>query len=116
MRLFHSKWFRSVVLIALPLLCIVISLFSGRFFLSPAEVFSTLLHPVPGAAATTVVFQLRLPRSVAAAFVGILAYGESLTLSVCMGLGCILLCILILQGDSDPADCKDTHRRNGSCS
>jgi len=53
---------------------------------------------------------------VAAAFVGILAYGESLTLSVCMGLGCILLCILILQGDSDPADCKDTHRRNGSCS
>ena len=70
MRIFHSKWFRAVALIALPLACIVISLFSGRFFLSPAEVFSTLLHPVPGAAATTVVFQLRLPRSVAAAFVG----------------------------------------------
>ena len=70
MRIFHSKWFRAVALIALPLACIVISLFSGRFFLSPAEVFSTLLHPVSGAAATTVVFQLRLPRSVAAAFVG----------------------------------------------
>ena len=70
MRIFHSKWFHAVALIALPLACIVISLFSGRFFLSPAEVFSTLLHPVSGAAATTVVFQLRLPRSVAAAFVG----------------------------------------------
>lgn len=47
---------------------------------------------------------------VTAAFAGILAYGEPLTPSVFMGLGCILLCILILQGDSDPADCKDTHR------
>lgn len=67
---FYKKSLRTMILIVLPLLCIVISLLAGRFFLSPAEVFRTLIHPVPGAAETTVIFQLRLPRSLAAAFVG----------------------------------------------
>ncbi len=70
MKLFRSKWFRAAGLILIPFLWIGFSLFAGRFFLTPAEVFSTLLHPVPGASATTVVFRLRLPRSIAAAFVG----------------------------------------------
>lgn len=66
----YPGWIRGILLIALPLFCIALSLFTGRFSLSLSEVIDTLFHPVSGAAATTVIFQLRFPRSLAAAFVG----------------------------------------------
>lgn len=65
-----GRWLCGAGLVALPVLCVAASLFAGRFSLSPAQVLSTLLRPVPGEASTTVVFHLRLPRSVMAAFVG----------------------------------------------
>ena len=58
-------------LTVLPLLCILLSLFVGRFPMSISEVIGTLF----GSASTgiehySVIWQLRLPRTLAAAFVG----------------------------------------------
>ncbi len=70
-----EKQKRGAVLIAalfvLPVLFVAASLFFGRYPLPVKEVFSALLHPQTAAAATRVtVWQLRLPRALAAALVG----------------------------------------------
>ncbi len=60
-----------LVLILLPLAAVFVSLFVGRYVVGPQTVLQTLLKP---AAATpdvySVVWQLRLPRTLASAFVG----------------------------------------------
>lgn len=60
-----------LLLIVFPCAAVIVSLFVGRYALSPSVVLSALFHPasVPHAAAVTV-RQLRLPRALAAAFVG----------------------------------------------
>jgi iron complex transport system permease protein len=59
------------VLILIPLVLIVASLFVGRYAVSFEAVIETLLHPASSAPETySVVWQLRLPRSLASAFVG----------------------------------------------
>lgn len=61
----------AVFLCALPFAAILASLFFGRYFLSPAEVLSALFRPdAVSRAAVVTVRQLRLPRALAAAFVG----------------------------------------------
>ncbi|MBQ9992440.1 MAG: iron ABC transporter permease [Firmicutes bacterium] len=60
----------NILLIVVPLFCVIISLLAGRYFISPLEVWKTLFSPSFGEAPTTVVMELRLPRSLAAAFVG----------------------------------------------
>ena len=60
-----------IMLIILPLLAVFISLFFGRYHLSLSEVMLSLFSPVKVSdAARVAVLQLRLPRAVAAAFVG----------------------------------------------
>ena len=60
-----------LLLIVFPLAAVIVSLFVGRYPLSPTVVLSALFRPsaVPHAAVVTV-RQLRLPRALAAAFVG----------------------------------------------
>ncbi|MCR5522377.1 MAG: iron ABC transporter permease [Clostridia bacterium] len=61
----------TLMLIATPLLLVFVSLFFGRYSVSPANVCSALLRPGSvSPAVLTVVRQLRLPRAIAAAFVG----------------------------------------------
>ncbi|MBR5620838.1 MAG: iron ABC transporter permease, partial [Clostridia bacterium] len=61
----------ALFLCALPVGAIVLSLFFGRYAISPSDVLSALFRPsaVPHAVLVTV-RQLRLPRALAAAFVG----------------------------------------------
>jgi len=60
-----------ILLAVLPLLAIFISLFFGRYHLSLSEVVFSILRPGAVSAASRVtVLQLRLPRAIAAAFVG----------------------------------------------
>lgn len=59
------------LLCVLPLAAILLSLFFGRYSLSPSEVLSALFRPsFVSHAAVVTVRQLRLPRAIAAAFVG----------------------------------------------
>ena len=67
----RGSWLRGAVLVLLPLLCVGASLFIGLYDLSPGDVLAILFHP--GRAETaqvSVVWQLRLPRTLAAALVG----------------------------------------------
>lgn len=62
-------------LLLIPLVFIFTSLFIGRYSVSVSEVFAALVSPFTGSAGVssqtlTVVLQLRLPRAIAAAFVG----------------------------------------------
>ena len=61
----------KALLTLMPVAAVVTALLFGRFSLGVGKVFSALLHP-SGASATVraVVWQLRLPRAVAGAFVG----------------------------------------------
>lgn len=58
-------------LVLLPLLCVCASLFIGLYDLSVGDVLAILFHPGRGSTAqVSVVWQLRLPRTLAAALVG----------------------------------------------
>ena len=61
----------SVLLVVFPIAAVLCSLFVGRYAIRPTEVLAALFSPsaVSRAAAVTV-RQLRLPRAIAAAFVG----------------------------------------------
>ena len=60
-----------ILLAVLPLLAVFVSLFFGRYSIAPSDVAGALFHPSASARETAViVWQLRLPRAVAAAFVG----------------------------------------------
>ncbi|MBR3620851.1 MAG: iron chelate uptake ABC transporter family permease subunit, partial [Clostridia bacterium] len=60
-----------ILLFVLPLAAVFVSLFFGRYHLSFSEVVFSLIRPDTVSAASRVtVLQLRLPRAVAAAFVG----------------------------------------------
>jgi iron complex transport system permease protein len=62
---------RFLLLMLLPLLAVFLSLFVGRYSIGPVGVFTALLRPETVSAADySVVWQLRMPRSLAAAFVG----------------------------------------------
>ena len=65
-----GRWLRGVCLVLLPLLCVGASLFIGLYDLSPGDVLAILFHPGQAEAAqVSVVWQLRLPRTLAAALV-----------------------------------------------
>ncbi|WP_297234669.1 FecCD family ABC transporter permease [uncultured Flavonifractor sp.] len=67
----RGSWLRGAVLVLLPLLCVGASLFIGLYDLSPGDVLAILFHPGRAEAAqVSVVWQLRLPRTLAAALVG----------------------------------------------
>ena len=73
-RLFKHKILSNCVLILLPLCCIFLTLFIGRYPLNFMQVIGALL-PNSGIAAptqeiSTIVWQLRLPRAIIGAFVG----------------------------------------------
>ena len=61
----------AVLLVVFPIAAVLLSLFFGRYAIQPSDVFSALFAPsrVSHAAVVTVQ-QLRLPRALAAAFVG----------------------------------------------
>lgn len=64
-----SIWIGCLIL--LPLATMVLSLFSGRFTLGFTETLGILFHPAASSpAGYSVVWQLRLPRTLIAAFVG----------------------------------------------
>lgn len=66
---YKSIWLLSLVLI--PLLFIFLSLFIGKYAISFSDTIGVLLHPSSSATDNySVVWQLRLPRTLAAAFVG----------------------------------------------
>ena len=66
-----GRWLRGVCLVLLPLLCVGASLFIGLYDLSPGDVLAILFHPGQAEAAqVSVVWQLRLPRTMAAALAG----------------------------------------------
>lgn len=71
----NRKWSVNIILISLPLILFFISFLIGRYPLSPLEVVMTILAKffpfihVP-ATATTIVWEIRLPRIVAAILVG----------------------------------------------
>jgi iron complex transport system permease protein len=71
MKLGKNKFLWYIFLIALPALAIFFSLFIGRYTMNGTEVVSTLLHPALALPSErSVVWLLRLPRALAAAFVG----------------------------------------------
>ena len=67
----ERRWIWVFTLFASPVLAVLISLFVGRYSLDLSEVLYTLTHPQTSAVSdAAVVWQLRLPRALAAAFVG----------------------------------------------
>jgi len=75
MRKSAGQKIKTILLILAPFLTVFLSLFIGRYPLSLPEVFSALLTPLgwadrPNTEIMSVVWQLRLPRAIAAAFVG----------------------------------------------
>lgn len=74
-RHFIKKVIFILLLLVIPLAFIFTALFIGRYSVSVSEVFKSLASPFAGGAGIspqtlTVVLQLRLPRAIAAAFVG----------------------------------------------
>jgi iron complex transport system permease protein len=67
---------RAVLLLILPLLSVIVSLFFGRFYINPGTVVKVLLskiiplHQTWSATMETVIFQVRLPRVFLALLVG----------------------------------------------
>lgn len=69
--LFQNMTLAAVFFCVLPLIAVLLSLFVGRYALSPSDVLAALFRPsAVSRAAVVTVRQLRLPRAVAAAFVG----------------------------------------------
>lgn len=73
-KLFENKLMRNAVLLFLPILCIFLTLFAGRYPVSFIQVMGALF-PGSGIAPPTqeisaVIWQLRLPRAIVGAFVG----------------------------------------------
>jgi len=72
---FNSVWFKRAVLLLAPVLAICLSLFVGRYAISVPEVLRAIFTGSGGTdgasrEVNTVLWQLRLPRAVAGAFVG----------------------------------------------
>jgi iron complex transport system permease protein len=72
----HRKKITIILLIVAPLVALFISLFMGRYLISPSTVFDLLLskvvpmQPAWPSTVETVVFNVRLPRAIAAILVG----------------------------------------------
>ncbi len=71
----NRKWLVNVILIALPIFLFFVSFMIGRYPLSPVEVIMAILAKFfpfihVSAAASTVVWDIRLPRIMAALLVG----------------------------------------------
>ena len=70
-RFFQNKYVLYPLLVALPVLVVFISLFVGVYKLSGNEVLSAIFNPKSPASGTRIiVWYLRFPRAMAAAFVG----------------------------------------------
>lgn len=70
-----NKSIKHIILILAPLIVIFFTLFLGRYSVSISQVISTLIPNTsflekPSQEVSTIIFQLRLPRAIAGAFVG----------------------------------------------